>query len=780
MSFFKSLLLGLKRKIWEPIMIVLTVTIAVATFVSALTLRDSVRKSAEDSYRAFSGECELEATLSEDYSVYYLTSDSQVYRSLESECDKYGDLYAGYLFYASLGSGDGSFAQIYATDAEDLAKYNEVSLLEGESKKSRTGVVLSEPFAKKIGAKTGDYISATRYGSAQSFTLTVLGVAEPLGVFRQADALLSEEGATRLLSLGDNTQVYNKFFVDLSEQKMNSLGVTEAQAKDAIAAACPLFDVASPVKEKNVEVTLSYQSTLLFMIALIVAVLGVILIYTAVSLVMKNRVSVAALFKSVGASNGGLTLYLLAEVLLYGVAGGLLGLGASYGVGALFAAITGAVLSFSVGWLAALLGILFGVVLSLLSALIPVLRLSYAPLYDMLHEASPVLRVKALPAAICGGIFVALFLWTAFATVSSAFVVGIFAFLALLAALFAVAPLVVKGVASLVARLTKELPKAGKLYLAAAGAKHNRHAHSGARLFAIAVMAVVAVGALLGESSRQLSSFNDLFRANIVISASSENLVDIAAEAKTVDGVSGAYLAYVATRCELEGDKDNTVSLLAARGQEYEEVFRASEFGVSVAALCSNAERYAAIGGGLALKMGLSVGDKFALSVDGTRVEFVLCSLIDTPLTVVFADLSTLGLAPNVCLAKGTDAAYSHLAEKYALEGAVYTSEAAFGYVIDLALAYIRVFTIFEILVCVFALAGYLNTAIASYRDRKRERELLLAAGADKGTVRDIVALENVLVLVTACVLGAVCSVALLFIVQNMLKSLGLYFSLLG
>ena len=122
-------------------MIVLTVTIAVATFVSALTLRDSVRKSAEDSYRAFSGECELEATLSEDYSVYYLTSDSQVYRSLESECDKYGDLYAGYLFYASLGSGDGSFAQIYATDAEDLAKYNEVSLLEGESKKSRTGVV---------------------------------------------------------------------------------------------------------------------------------------------------------------------------------------------------------------------------------------------------------------------------------------------------------------------------------------------------------------------------------------------------------------------------------------------------------------------------------------------------------------------------------------------------------------------------------------------------------------------------------------------------------------
>ena len=761
-------------------MIVLTVTIAVATFVSALTLRDSVRKTAEDSYRALSGACELEATLSEDYSVYYLTSDSQVYGALKNECEKYGELYAGYLFYASLGSDGGTFAEIYATDAEALARYNPVTLSEGQSKKTRTGVVLSEPFAKKIGAKTGDYISATRYGSAQSLTLVVLGVAEPVGVFRQADALLSEEGATRLLSLGDGVQVYNKFFIDLSDQKMNSIGVTEAQAKAAVSAACPLFEVASPVKENNVQVTLSYQSTLLFMIAFIVAVLGAILIYTAVSLVMKNRVSVAALFKSVGATNGGLTLYLLAETLLYGVLGGLVGIGASYGVGALFGAITGSLVSFSVTWLSALLGVLFGIVLTGLSALLPVLRLAYAPLYDMLREASPVLRVKALPAAVCGGVFVALFLWTAFATVSSAFVVGIFAFLALLAALFAVVPLAVKGVASLVARLTSDSPKVGKLHLAAAGAKHDRHAHSGARLVAIAVMAVVGVAALLGESNRQLSSFNDLFRADIVISASSENLPSVAAEAKTVEGVSGAYLAYVATRCELEGDASNTVTLLAARAQEYEDVFRSSDFGVDVASLSSNEERFAAIGGGLALKLGLSVGDKFALVVDGARVEFVLASLIDTPLTVVFANLNTLGLTPNVCLAKGTEEAYSHLAEKYALEGAVYTSRQAFGYVIDLALAYVRVFTLFEVLVCVFAFAGYLNTAIASYRDRKRERELLIAAGASRADVRAVLTLENVLVVVTACVLGAVSSVALLFIVQNMLKSLGLYFSLLG
>ena len=76
MSFLKSLLLGLRRKIGEPIMILLTVAIAVATFVSALALRDSVEQSAIASYRALAGRAALEASFSETYAPYYTTADS--------------------------------------------------------------------------------------------------------------------------------------------------------------------------------------------------------------------------------------------------------------------------------------------------------------------------------------------------------------------------------------------------------------------------------------------------------------------------------------------------------------------------------------------------------------------------------------------------------------------------------------------------------------------------------------------------------------------------------
>ena len=779
--FLKSVLLGLKKKIGEPIMILLTVAIAVATFVSALSLRDSIERTAIASYRALAGDAEWEATLSDDYLTYYLTGDSEEYLALRQESEKYGSLYAGYLFYASLGkgSGEGRFAEVYATDPAELTAYNSPKLSSGRMPQGATDVVLSASFAKKIGAEVGTFLYTSRYGSDKAPSpVQVVGIAEAEGLFTEADVLVTEIVAGRLLGDSDNVRVYNRFFIDLSDEKMKAQGVNPSMAKEAILAAAPAFSVDSPVKEENVKVTLSHQSILLFVIAIIVAALGAVLIYTAVSLVMKNRVSVAALFKSVGATGGTLTLYLLSEILLYGIVGSFLGIASSYGVGAIFRAMTGMVTGFSVGSGAFFAGLGFGIGLSLLSALIPVIRLATAPLYDMLHAQTPILQAKKLPVLITGVLFLVFFLWTAFAGVDSAFAVGIVAAIFLLAFLFAVMPFAVKGIALFLCRYTRNAPRAGKIYLAASGAKANRHAQSGARLLAIAIAAVISVAVLLGEANHQLVTFENLFRADIMISASGKEIKEITEEVASEEGVSGAYVGYVATRCVVTGEAGNTVSILAARGEEFEQVFRAADYGVKVSEI--RGERKIAMGGGLAMKLGLSVGDPVEITVDGSPVTFTLASLIDTPLTVIFTDLDGLGIDPNTCFVKGGSEVYSHLSQKYALRGAVYYASDTFGYVTDLASAYIKVFGLFEILVFLFAAAGYLNTALAAHRDRKREYELLAASGASRGDLRRIVTAENAIVTGAALLVGGALSVALLYIVQNMLKSLGLYFTLLG
>lgn len=763
-------------------MILLTVAIAVATFASALSLRSAIQKTAIASYQALSGSSEWEISAEYSYDAYYLTADGAEYQKLQQAVSPYGELRKGYLFYAALGKegGEPRFATVYSADYQELSLYNPVHYASGRAPIEQTEVVLSRAFAQKIGVKTGDYLVASRYGSDRESTLRVAGIAKDEGIFSQVNVLFSEVVASRLLFQRDEVRAYNKFFADISEEKIKASGMDKESALQAIRTALPTYKVQSPVKDKNVEITLNYQSILLFVIALIVAALGAVLIYTAVTLVVKNRIATAALFKSVGATSGVLSLYLLAEVLLYGLVGSLLGIAGSFGVSAIFGALTGSVADFSLGAGTVFAGIGFGLGLSLLSGLLPVLRLSCASLYDTLHAHSPVLTVKKMPALLTGAVFVALFLATAFASVSAAFTVGVFASLSLLAFLFAFMPLAIKGVSILLCRLTKDHPRLGKVYLAASGAKCERHTQSGARLLAIAVAAVVSVAVLLGEANTQLSSFERLFRADIMISASADELAAIANDVKNEEGVSGAYLCYIESRCPITGEQGNTVSLIAARSQDFEQAFRAAEYGVDVNAI--RGERKIAMGGGLAMKLGLQIGDSVEITLDGKPVLFTLACMMDSPLTVVFTDLSGLGaeIGANTCLVNGGAEVYSRLSQKYSLTGAVYYAEDAFSYVTKLASSYIKVFTLFEFLVLLFAAAGYLNTALAAHRDRKREYALLSASGASKRDLLKIIVAENGIVVLSAFALGALFAVGLLFIVQNMLKSLGLYFTLLG
>ena len=776
--FVRSLLRSIKSKLGEPILIIVTVAFAVATFVSALSLGSSIETGLRDSYKALSGNAALEATFADDFSAYYTTANSLEFEALQEATAPYGKLHAGYYFYASTTGKSKEFARMYATDLSDFVTYRSVDFAAGGASDKNTAAILGESFAEKLGVSVGDRVKLTMYGSAKATTVEVVGVSEGTGAFRAADILVSEVTATRLFSFAEDVKVYNRFFIELSEENMKLAAVTEEQAAAKISELAPAFSVASPVNDENVAVTLRNESTLLFVIAALVAVLGVVLIYTAVSLVMKNRMKLAALFRSVGATSGGLCAYLLAEIALYGVVGGVLGVAGSLGLGALFNLIVGgagATVTLTLGY--AVLGVAFGVVLATLSALVPVLRVSRMPLYDMLNVATPVVKYGWLSSCITGAAFVAFFLWSVLSGVSDAFVAGIFAAAALFAFLFAVVPLLVKGAGKLLMKCSRE-SNAGALYIAASGAKENRHAFSGARLLCIAITAVIVVASLSGEATTQLNGFERLFRADLMISANEAEIPTLLADVRTESNVEGAYAAYIETQCPL-AQGENTVTLIAVRAQEIASALDTEVFRLNASSIVG--VRRAALSEGLAMKLGVSLGDSFAVKVNGAFVDFTVASYIDTPLTMVFTDLSGLDIPANVCLVRGTsDTLADDLAEKYALTASVYRVRDAFGYVMELADAYIQVFVLLDIVVILFAFLGYFNNALASYRDRKKEYALLESVGASRADRRKMIVAENALVVLVAAVLAGIASVALLFIVQNMLKSLGLYFRLLG
>ena len=775
--FLKSLFLNFKRKIGEPILIFLTVALAVATFLSALALRDSIEKEAIRSYRSLSGRAAAEAVYAGETPAFYLTGGSEELEELGAAAEKVGALYSGYSFYASAAAKRDSFARVYSTDVSELSSYNPISVYAGKIEPSRTGAILSRSFAKKIGVSLGGEFALSRYGGSQTVVLTAIAFAEEEGVFLSSDVLVSEAVSSRLVSLGDGVRVYNRFFIDFSEQKLKALGLGEKEAKALLSSEAPTFSIGSPVNDENVKTTLSYQSALLAVIAALVAAIGAVLIFTAVSLVMKNRISLCALFMSAGATHGRLFAYLCAEILLYALFGSAAGIGLSFGVSALFA-LAG---SFSAGVISispvlCLMGILFGVALAFFSALLPVLKLSRTSLYDALHYATPIAKDRYLPALVSAVLFVAFSVALALSGVRFSLVLGVFAFLSVFALLLFLAPLAVKGVCEIVMKLS-EKGKAGALYVASSATHKQKHAYAGARIFAVSLAAVVAVASLCGEAEGQLASFDRLFKTDVSVTCSEDAAPEILESLRAEEGVGGAYLAYLETKCAVEGG-DGTVTFVAVRAQEADRVLETKAFGFRFDAVAG--ARKAAVSRGFAMKRGLKIGDGFAVRLNGEYVPFTVSALTDTPITVVFSDLSGLGVMPNACLAATENAeTFDRLSEKYSLVGAVTRIKDVFSYVTSLARSYLKIFKLFNVLVIVFAAIGYANALLASLRDRKREFRILSAVGAGKGDTAKILLIENAIVVLSSAALGAVFSVALLFVVQNMLKYFGLYFSLL-
>ncbi|GEM_PF-2319943 len=776
--FLKSLLLSVRKKVGEPILIFLSVALAVAVFLSAVALRESIEKEAIASYRFLSGKAEIEASLSPDLDLYYLTDSSAEFQRLKESADSVGELYAGFFFYASCEGAKKAFTRSYATDFSSLGSYNPVSCLSGEVPTGRTGAVISRAFADKIGAAVGSEILLSRYGSGQKIALTVSGIAEEKGVFASADLVLSERAAGRLFSLGDGATIYNRFFLDYSDEKLRTAGEGERSATERIGRENPSFSLSSPVNEENVGVTLAYQGTLIGVIAALVAVIGAVFIYTAVTLVLKNRIGLASLFMTAGATKGQLFFYLAAEILLYGLLGSIAGVFLSFGISRLFAlagSFASGVIRPSFALVA--LSVLFGVLLSFLSSLIPLLRLTRTSLYDALHFSSPVSKIGLYPSIVSFLILLLFTAATALVPSSLSFGFGVVAFGAAFAFVFFAAPLCVKGANALIMRAVKD-GKAGILYVASSGAKEQKHSFAGARILAVASMAVIVVSLLSGEAASQLRAFEKLFKTEIVMTAPSGTASSLLGSVRQEDQVENAYLAYLENKCAV-GEGKNTVTFIAVRAQEAEEALDLSVFGLSPSAIAG--ERKIAISRGLAMKLGVSEGKTLSIRLNGEFEEFAVSYLMDTPLTLAFADLSGLSIGANACLVKGKDPAlFEALSEKYSTVSVSAKTRDVFSYVISLADSYLRVFRVLSILVALFAAAGYVNAYLASLRDRKKEFDVLAAAGAGKKEIAKILALENTVVLLSALALGFLLSAGLLFIVQNMLKTLGLYFSLIG
>ncbi len=537
-------------------------------------------------------------------------------------------------------------------------------------------------------------------------------------------------------------------------------------------------DVATVVNNESLQEVVNYQTALLLTITFAVGVLTAILIYSSFVLLLGGRLHTMALFKSVGAERKQLLGILIGECALYGIIGSLLGAVMLQGIAALFTYalnITG--ISVRVTFAMCAYAAAYGVGLSIISAILPIMRTLTMSLSDMLSgdmnihtHGSPTLT------AVCVALWGAAFGIEFAVPVNMAVWWGILACILTFAVIITLLPQLMRSVCYMVELISLRRDRQGKIFIAAVGLKRNKSVHNSNRLLAIAIAMMVFITITLNTGIKQLELSDDEFLCDMIMQGVVDNSGALISNIKGEEGVTAVYAAYYKSGFAI-GEK-NTVSILAADTDNIRKVINFDALGIKDISGLSG-YRTAIISSGTAVNLGVEVGESFVVTMDDTELQFTVAGIFNGMFTQVICGLEQLDLGYNtLCISVDSPAIYDNLVQKYSASGVFVNVEDIFGEVIQYVNGYVRIFRVFSAVIFIMCVLGVINNLIISYRTRRKEFELMKCCGTSRAEQIQICTAENIIGLICAAAVGVASSFVLLSIVQNMLKPLGIYFNI--
>lgn len=268
-------------------------------------------------------------------------------------------------------------------DIEDFNTYNPITLISGSFDNWQGNkVIMGEAYAEKFGLTTGDFLTLEING--QPYNFTVAGISAQSGLFMRelADGgyLIAPSDTLREI-YGDQN---NLIFIKAAE------GVTKYDLYAALSAALPDFAVSYSVDDSVLAAEVANYAMPFNISAVAVIFMSMFIIFTAFNLISMERISVIGTLRSVGCSRKKVNALLLAESAALGVIGGLLGCVLGLGILEIIKAnyFTAEETIYNVRILLGIKEVLISVglstVITILSALLPILKTTRIPIKNIL------------------------------------------------------------------------------------------------------------------------------------------------------------------------------------------------------------------------------------------------------------------------------------------------------------------------------------------------------------------------------------------------------------
>lgn len=537
---------------------------------------------------------------------------------------------AGILESSALYHENGYFESVdlIAADLEQLNQINKPRLVNGSEISGFTGnkIILPDRFTSKYNIVQGDTVTLEIGGNPYSFEVSDIAAYDT--VF-----LRHTRGVNALLPLETLSEILHKtggFSQILIEQKE---GAATESLIDELSQQLPAgkYRVSTTVNEEQIIAGARQKTMPFFLISFFSLTMSVFIIYSSYKVITLERLPIIGTFRSIGANEKIVKKILMMESILYGCLGGLLGI--PIGIAVLNFMLHGLGKSLeqgiSIPTVIAPVGVAVSVsaaiIVSLLSAYIPVKRASRLPIKDVVLGT---VEEKNVSNSTVLGIGIVMLLVSVIlpriAPDQLLYIAGGFSLLGLIAAAIMLIPLFT-DLASVILELIYEKIWGNEGKLAARNMRKNKNVTQNITLLFISISAVIAIS-VVGDFVK--TYVGDVFRdAELQGFADGEMDQEFIQQVRQMEGIDKVLPLYVMnqeisgnhitfSRMEGTDDIETYSSMLAIRYTDPEMKEQAAEAFREKRAIILNEETIKA--------MDCGVGDTIQLSNGNEEISYTV------------------------------------------------------------------------------------------------------------------------------------------------------------
>ena len=747
--FFRYILRSIRRSPIQPIMILITLTVAVATLLSSAKIMIQLgreydqRVSASDYY-------DLRVTLSAESDTRILLAD-EIERVIGESGEVIGE-------FALTGVTDGirgdELVTLCALDLEEADAFYKFRFTEYDEITESTlksSIVISTYASRAYGLGLGDKMTVSVLG--ERFEFTVRAIALPDGALSTAhgiidtsvvmDALVRANPA--LAPISDGFSPANEVKIKLSE------GIDPEEYLARISADPELGHTSVSLEEDSRISDAFAQKMWLMLTSIVISVvlvIAVIVILTSLTMLSVERRADTALFMISGADPDQLGRIAYLESLVYSLAAAVLGTALSIPICSWantvfdwrYAEIAPEALDVLIALVAAPLVI--G-----LSTLINNRKSASLTVSELLSEGRERKRMTAAtrPAAILAAMFAVSLILTLALPVSHRYISAFAAIILIAAAAYLMIPRMISLLCSALGNALAKAKRApAKVYLAVRTLGSSHPMIHGVRIISVLTALLLAVAACLMRAGSELSTVAEVFDCSYVV-INADGAVDDILLAQ--DGIEDCFrVSMVRNVTTLDGEAMLAVSASEGAHPYLSENIRPER---------PLEKGEVAIASGTAKRYSISLGDTFTIVRGGVSFDLVVIDILPSGSNVCVTTAESVGaIYDTVCIRSSegiTEARIAELASLTEARGALMTELDA---ITAPSLNIIRSFATLMLAISIAAFAstvlGACNILLAANKARARERELYDTVGMTKRGVALAALAEGVAIALAA------------------------------